>query len=109
MVGGDQASSLSLVTAAVVGCFAKVRGMVGESAVKAFRVTRTASCDDSGDDVSWFGPFDHLWFAPGCPIGSVKPFCDSDRTEPFLNLSANGDNLALLSEVVIPFFGDMFL
>ena len=29
--------------------------------------------------------------------------------ESFLNLSANGDNLALLGEVVIPFFGNMFL
>ena len=70
---------------------------------------RTASCDYFGDNVSWFGPLDRSWFASGCPIGPVKPFCDSGRTESFLNLSANGDNLALLSEVVIPFFGDMFL
>ena len=83
--------------------------MVGELAVKAFQVTWTASCDYSGDDVSWFGPFDRSRFTPGCPIGSVKPFCNSGRTESLLNLSVNGDNLALLSEVVIPFFGDMFL
>ena len=109
MVGRNQASSLSLVTTVVVRCFAKVQGMIGESAVEAFWVTRPTSCDYSGDNVSWFGPFDRSQFTPWCSIGSVKPFCDSGRKESFLNLSASGDYLALLSEVVVPFFGDVFL
>ena len=50
--------------------------MVSELAVEAFWVMRTTSHDYSRDDVSWSGPFDHLWFAPGCLIGSVKPFSD---------------------------------
>ena len=29
-------------------------------------------------------------------------------TEPFLDLSVSGNNFALLSEVVIPFFGNVF-
>ena len=83
--------------------------MVGESAVETFQVALAADCDNSGDDVSWSGPFDHPWFTPRCLIGPVKPFCDSGHVEPFLNLSASGNNLPLLSEVVIPFFSDVFL
>ena len=82
--------------------------MVGESAVETFWVTWATSCDDSGDDVSWSGPFDHPRLTPRCPIGPVKSFCDSGCPEPFLDLSTSGDNLPLLSEVVIPFFGDVF-
>ena len=81
--------------------------MVSELAVETFRVMWTIPSDYFRDNVSWSGPFDCLWFAPRCPIGSVKPFGDPGCMEPFLNLGAGGNNFALLSEVVISFFGDV--
>ena len=83
--------------------------MVGESAVEAFQVMQTASHNYSRDDVSWSGPFDCLQFASGRPIGSVKPFSDPGHTEPFLHLSVSGNNFVLLSEIVVSFFGNVFL
>ena len=107
MVCGYQAPAESLIAATVVGGLTLIRGMIGELAIETLRIMRAAPCNYTGYDVAWSGPSDRLWFTGWRPINAVKPFGDPSCAQSFFDLGTDIYDFALLSEVVMPFFGDV--